>query len=138
MAEGRAATPAALAAYEASLAKDREIVRLLLKTRERLKILFEHTSLTPEAMRRDKAETFAQMRREYAQIRQRWRGDSRYDRTFAKPWNNARLNTVDSYYDLVPGFERLFKAKGGDPERFYGAVAAMGRLTKEQRRQLLR
>ncbi len=129
---------AALAEYEAALAKDREIVRLLLKTRERLKTLYEHTSLTPEALRREKAETFAQMRREYAQIRRRWRGDSRYDRSFARPWNNARLNTVDTYYDLVPGFERLLEAKGGDRERFYRAVAAMQRLSKEQRRKLLR
>ncbi len=126
-----------LAHYEASLAKDREIVRLLLRTREKLKRLYLSNSRHVEQMRRERAAILRRMREEYAQIRARWRGDSRYDRTFAKPWNNARLNTVATYYDLVPGFERLLKAKRGDMKAFYSAVKAMRRMTKEERRAAL-
>jgi predicted aminopeptidase len=127
----------ALARYEASLAKDREIIRLLLQTRERLKRLYLSESRTVAQMRRGKAAILQQMREDYAQIRARWRGDSRYDRTFAKPWNNARLNTVATYYDLVPGFERLLEAKRGDLKAFYAAVEAMRTMTKTERRAAL-
>ena len=127
----------ALARYEASLAKDREIIRLLLQTREKLKRLYMSESRSVAQMRRGKAAILQEMREEYAQIRARWRGDSRYDRTFAKPWNNARLNTVATYYDLVPGFERLLEAKRGDLNAFYAAVEAMRTMTKTERRVAL-
>ena len=127
----------ALARYEASLAKDREIIRLLLQTREKLNRLYLSKSSTVAQMRRGKAAILQQMREEYARIRARWRGDSRYDRTFAKPWNNARLNTVATYYDLVPGFERLLEAKRGDLKSFYAAVEAMRTMTKMERRAVL-
>jgi predicted aminopeptidase len=127
----------ALARYETSLAKDREIIRLLLQTREKLKRLYLSKSCTVAQMRRGKAVILQQMREEYAHIRARWRGDSRYDRSFAKPWNNARLNTVATYYDLVPGFERLLEAKQGDLKSFYAAVEAMRTMTKTERRAAL-
>lgn len=126
-----------LARYEASLAKDREIIQLLLATREKLRRLYLRESLGPERMRREKASIFEQMRAEYAVIRQRWRGDSRYDRTFAKPWNNARLNTVATYYDLVPGFEQILRRHGGDLDAYFAAVEKMRRLSKEERRVVL-
>jgi predicted aminopeptidase len=88
-------------------------------------------------MRRGKPPCLQQMRQEYAQIRVRWRGDSRYDRTFAKPWNNARLNAVATYYDLVPGFEQLLKAKRGDLKLFYAAVETMRTMNKTERRAAL-
>ena len=125
------------ARYEASLAKDREIIRLLLQTREKLKRLYLSESRSVAQMRREKAAILQQMREEYAQVRGRWRGDSRYDRTFAKPWNNARLNTVATYYDLVPGFHRLLEAKRGDLKAFYVAVEAMRTMTKTERRAAL-
>jgi predicted aminopeptidase len=123
--------------YEASLAKDREIIRLLLQTRKKLKRLYLSKCCSVAQMRRGKGAILQTMREEYAQIRTRWRGDSRYDRTFGKPWNNARLNTVATYYDLVPGFERLLEAKRGDLTAFYAAVEAMGTMTKTERRAVL-
>ena len=89
-------------------------------------------------MRSGKAAVFKRMREEYAQIRARWRGDSRYDRTFAEPWNNARLNTVATYYELVPGFERLLKMHRGDVQSFYAAVKEMRKMKKDKRHALLR
>ena len=66
----------ALSKYEAGLEKDREIIRLLLRTRERLARLYGDTTQSAETMRREKAGIFAGMLREHAQIRQRWRGES--------------------------------------------------------------
>ena len=48
-------------------------------------------------------------------------------------WNNARLNTISSYYTLVPGFERLLKEHGGDLESFHRAVERMRKLSPEAR-----
>jgi predicted aminopeptidase len=128
----------ARAKYESALSKDREIVRLLLMTRGKLDRLYHDASLSLDEKRRRKAAVFQRMRTDYAIIRKRWRGDSRYDRAFAKPWNNARLNTVATYYDLVPGFQRLLRREGGDLEKFFAAVARMRAMTKEDRRELLR
>jgi len=65
-------------------------------------------------------------------------GDSRYDRAFAKPWNNARLNSVATCFDLVPVFERLLKSERGDLKSFHAAVGKMRHVTKDERRARLR
>jgi len=41
--------------------------------------------------------------------------------------NNAHLASVATYFDCVPGFERLLAAQGGDLPRFYAAVKALAR-----------
>ena len=51
--------------------------------------------------------------------------------------HNAPLNTVATYYDLVPGFERLLEAKRGDLKAFHAAVEAMRTMTKAERRAAL-
>jgi predicted aminopeptidase len=128
----------ALARYETALKKDREIIRLLLESRQKLKAIYAQKARSPEEMRGEKAAVFARMREGYARIRARWRDDSRYDRTFAKPWNNARLNTVATYYELVPHFERLLKVHGGDLRTFYESVEAMRKMSSDKRRIVLR
>jgi predicted aminopeptidase len=77
------------------------------------------------------------MEKRYAAIRLQWRGDSRYDRFFAKPMNNARLNTVATYYDLLPAFERLLKQCDGDLEQFFAVLKATKSLSKKDRRARL-
>ncbi len=124
----------ALARYEASISKDREIIRLLLDTRQKLECLYADRGRGPDAMRRDKAALFKTMVRDYAQRSD----DPRYHRAFAKPWNNSRLNSVATYFDLVPGFERLLRMEHADLKLFYAAVEKMGRLSKEERRRQLR
>ena len=128
----------ALIRYEAALAKDREIIGLLLRTRGKLENLYADKARSVAAMRRAKAGVFKNMRAEYAKIRARWRGDSRYDRAFSKPWDNARLNTVATYYDLLPGFQRVLAEQRGDLESFYAEVEKMRRMNKDERRALLR
>ena len=127
----------ALGRYEAGLSKNREIVRLLLETREKLDHIYRKHSRSPEQMRREKAAAFRRMRADYARIRSQGRDDSRHDPSFAKPWNNARLNIVATYYELVPGFERLLNEQHGDLDAFYATVEDARRLTKTERRTLL-
>lgn len=128
---------AALASYETSLANDREIIALLLATRAKLGQLYARQDLPPAQMRQRKAALLAELHTGYLDIRKRHPGFSLYDRAFAKPWNNARLNTVSTYYDLVPGFERLLARDHGDLHAFYGDVEKMRFLSKQERRARL-
>jgi len=128
---------AALAEYESGLAKDRDIVHLLLDTRDKLARLYAEKNLSPEEMRRRKNAIFAGLQTRYLEVRRHHHGDSLYDRAFAKPWNNARLNTVATYYDLVPAFERLLQREHGNLPAFYADVEKMRHLSKEERRARL-
>jgi predicted aminopeptidase len=128
---------AALAEYESGLAKDRDIVHLLLHTRDQLAKLYAQKGLSPEEMRRRKNALFADLHTGYLEVRRLHHGDSLYDRAFAKPWNNARLNTVATYYDLVPGFDRLLQREHGNLPAFYRDVEKMRHLSIEERRKRL-
>jgi len=44
---------------------------------------------------------------------------------------------VATYYDLVPGFERLLQCEHGDLHAFYADVEKMRHLSKEERRAQL-
>lgn len=123
----------ATAQYEARLARERKIIGLLLHTRQELERLYADKSRGTEAMRQEKTAILRTMRREYAQSH----GDSRYDRAFSKPWNNARLNSVATYFDLLPGFERLLKREHGNLKTFHAAVGKMRPFTKDERRAQL-
>jgi len=65
----------------------------MLTTRARLDRLYQDKTIDVTEMRRRKLAIFGQLHTEYLEIRQHWRGDSRYDRAFAKPWNNALIST---------------------------------------------
>ena len=120
--------------YENDIAKDREIIHLLLDTRRELKQAYARGG----DLEATKTKTFAQMGARYAAIKQHWSGDSRFDRFFSKPMNNARLNTVATYYDLVPGFERMIQQAGGDLDKFFVQIESMKSLSKEARRAQVR
>jgi predicted aminopeptidase len=79
------------------------------------------------------------MRIRYAKLKEGWGvTKSGYDGWFAEPVNNAQLNTVAAYYDLVPAFQALLRVKGGDMEKFYEAVGELGKMPFEKRHQDLR
>ncbi|HUQ09901.1 MAG TPA: aminopeptidase [Steroidobacteraceae bacterium] len=48
--------------------------------------------------------------------------------------NNARLASLATYYECVPGFRRMLAEQGHDLPRFYDAVRALAKLPREQRR----
>jgi predicted aminopeptidase len=51
--------------------------------------------------------------------------------------NNARLASLATYYDCVPGFERLLAGEQHDLPRFYAAVRSLAKLPREERRSRL-
>ncbi len=120
--------------YEAHLKKSRASVHLMLRTREKLKDVYARTYRSVETERLAKQRVFDDMLKEAARARSQSRSNIQYA---PKIWNNARLNTVATYYNMVPGFERLLKEKGGDLEAFHREVSSMRKLSNEERMKIL-
>ena len=143
---------AALDKYLAQIRRTRQFAHLLGRTRECLETLYGDTrtaegklkaakkplAVPPEQLRREKQDVLDRLQREYVQLKSQWGGDTEYDEWFAHPVNNAQLNSVAAYYDLVPGFERLLQQNGGDLEKFYEAVGQLAREPKTERDRRLR
>ena len=121
--------------YEINHHLEGEFIQLVQQTRGRLERLFAETGHTPEAMRALKQAEFARLRREADALKKKTGASLPIDRWFSKPVNNARLNTLATYYDLVPGFERMLQDEGGDLEKFLTRVDAMKSMPDEERKR---
>ena len=95
------------------------------------------TRLAPDEMRQRKGEVFARLVAELKAL------DARQGRASAlvaeldgKP-NNARLASLVTYYDCVPGFERLLADQQRDLPGFYAAARELAKLPREVRRERL-
>ena len=137
--------------YLAQVRRTMQFAHLVKQTRKRLQILYgdepnANGKLTaaktppassPEQLWRRKQDLLDDMKQEYQALKTQWGGISEYDPWFARPLNNAQLNSVASYYDLVPGFEKLLAENGGDLEQFYQAVETLSHEPKAERHRLL-
>jgi predicted aminopeptidase len=110
-------------------------------TRERLKGLYETPGLSPDAKAEGKRRLMEQFRSEYEQMKVAaggdpllWRG---YDR-WVREANNAFFGAQAAYDELVPGFEALFRLKGGSWTAFYDATRQLAALPKEERHRQLK
>jgi predicted aminopeptidase len=144
--------PTAYEHYLAELRRTEQFAKLIRTTRERLAALYgdERTeeggfkagkkprALRDEQLRMDKQQLIERLRQEYSQRKMEWGGATDYDTWFAARINNAQLNSVAAYYDLVPGFERLLAQNGGDLEKFYDAAHRLAHEHKRERDRSLR
>ncbi len=121
--------------YESALARNDEFVRIVQKARASLESIYALQSETamPGPRRMDKERVFEQLRRDYAQLRARSESNAGYDAWFAGDLNNAKLNSVATYYSLVPAFDRLLLAQQCQLEAFYQAVEGLTRLPEAER-----
>jgi predicted aminopeptidase len=133
-----AQNPKAYEDYVTSRRRDNEFIKLVLGARDQLQAVYSDTRLPDAEKLRRKAEVIRQLRGDYAKLKMRWGvTQSGYDRWFSEPINNAKLTTIATYYDLVPAFQAMLKAQGGDIEKFYQAVGALAKLPKDKRHQAL-
>jgi predicted aminopeptidase len=125
--------------YQEGLQHENDFVRLVMATRQDLQKVYHDAQLPGAAKLRRKAEIIEETRRRYATLKSSW-GVSQcgYDEWFAQPINNAQLNTVAAYYDLVPAFQALLRAQGRDMEKFFQAARDLAKLPLAKRRQALR
>lgn len=129
-------TPQLLAEVQALEGRREQFRALTQRYREQL--LAVYASPADEATKRArKADVMAALRADYAALKAGpWAGFAGYDTWFAQA-NNASLGVLAAYNELVPGFERLFQAEGGDFTRFYAAVRALADLPRSERRARL-
>jgi predicted aminopeptidase len=118
-AEGR---PAELARFRAVQARKRELAARVAEVRERLELVYR-SSLPREAQ-------LEQKRAEWQRLRLSFPGIP------AEP-NNAFLASIAVYTELVPAFERLLAASGGDLEDFYARVRQLAKSGKRDVDELL-
>jgi predicted aminopeptidase len=134
------------AAYDADLRRKDQFVAIVMRARERLKKVYgeesaqtTHTRPDPgseslvKTKRAEKAQVLAQLRADYEALKASWGGDTSYDAWFKRPINNARLNTIATYYHFVPAFQRLLANNGGDLQKFFADAKALSGLDKEKR-----
>ena len=107
-------------------------------TRQRLTTLFrqksefnDHARL--EGLAADKKAIVDALHMKFERHRPAESGWESYDQWFDQPVNNAQLNTITTYYQLVPAFERLLAREGGDLAAFYEEVRRLGTLKKGAR-----
>ena len=125
---------AELDAWLAARRRDREVVALALATRDALAEAFAEPR--PDDWKRQrKAELLDELRRAYGSRRADW--GNRWDGFFDDGLNNARLASLSSYTELLPGLRRLLAEEGRDLERFYAAAAELAELSPEARGERL-
>ncbi len=112
---------AALKEYETQLDRRRQVYGLIMETRDALEALYD-TDLPEEVKRSRKAQAFAELKQRYSALRQSWPGDAPRAEWFDLDLNNAHLNAVATYFDMVPYFTEMLRKEGGDLERFYEAA----------------
>jgi predicted aminopeptidase len=138
--------------YLTELRRTSQFVHLVMDTRSQLEALYGDTE-TPDGkvkatqlkrgvpraeMRQQKQRIFDEFHRRYAELRAQWGDHIEHDEWLSDEVNNAELNSVATYYDLLPDFERLLQSNGGDLEKFYQAADRLAKEPRIKRRQSLR
>lgn len=128
----RSATPERLRAFETQQERKAQFHRLVADTRDKLRAIYR-ASLAPDAKRRAKMATIAEMKRTYADLKASWGGYGGYDPWFSQPLNNAALGSVTLYTQWVQAFHALLEQGGGSLPHFYQRAAALADLPKTER-----
>jgi predicted aminopeptidase len=117
--------PDLMRTFLAESTKERAFIELFARGRAQLKQLYA-SGLPQEEMRQKKAAVFAALTEEVRAL-QNQQGDHYYDSWLKEGLNNAHLASVATYYQCVPGFERLLAEQGGDLQRFYAAARELSK-----------
>jgi len=125
-----------LAKYQKRRVRQAEGVALVARFRGELGALYG-MNMGEELMRTRKAQVFARLVAELRALDARFGTESHLAAELDGRPNNARLASLATYYDCVPGFERLLAGEQHDLARFYTAARALAKLPREERRSRL-
>jgi predicted aminopeptidase len=112
-------------------ADENAFIDLFAWGRERLKKLYA-SGLSPDQLRPKKAALFAELT-DQARALQRKQGHLYYESWLKEGLNNAHLASVATYYQCVPGFQRLLAEQAGDLVRFYAAARELSKIPRAER-----
>lgn len=127
--------PQDIGRIELARTRRNDFVRLVLSFRQELHQLY--AMILPDEIKRErKAVIMADLREAYTRQKEQWGGYSGYDAWFAAA-NNARLNAVGTYHDLVPALRALLQSVGGDLPLFFEQCRQLAKLTQSARHESL-
>jgi predicted aminopeptidase len=120
-------------AFRDAQQREQQLVSLLASTRARLKQLYASQRPRPDMVVK-KAEVFTQLTAEIRAL-ERPEGVSvpLYGQWIAQGLNNARLASVATYFECVPGFMRLLHEQDDDLPRFYAAARQLAEQPRAER-----
>jgi len=124
---------ARMQAFRDEQQRERALVSLLAASRARLEQLYA-SALPRDEMVVRKAEVFAQLAHDIRALERR-QGVTYplYEEWIAAGLNNARLASVATYFECVPGFMRLLHGQGDDLPRFYDAARKLAQQPRSER-----
>ncbi len=129
--------PQRIEMFEQMDAADRAFATLLRRTRRRLARLYA-SGLPHPQMLKHKHAVFAHLATQIHALEQRLQVRTPlYNRWIRQGLNNADLVSVGTYYDCLPGFERLLRREHGDLRRFYAAARRLAHEPKPIRDRAL-
>ena len=102
---------------------EQTIVRAFGDGRQQLAHLYAQT--LPIEQKRQRKQEILKATGEHVQALEREHKLPLYDVWIKAGLNNAHLASIGTYYDCVPGFQRLLDANGGNLAAFYAAVKNM-------------
>jgi predicted aminopeptidase len=106
---------------------DQQFIALLRHARDRLAAVYGSQAPREKKLLR-KRQVFADLAADIHALERRLAVRAPlYDHWIANGLNNADLASVGTYYDCVPGFERLLRQQNGDLPRFYDAARELAR-----------
>lgn len=122
-----------LVRYRKRRERQAESLVVIRRYRAELKALYA-SGIAVDVMRSRKATVFARLVGELEAIDRRYSVKSGIVEDLQGQPNNARLASLATYYDCVPGFEKLLAAEDHDLPRFYSAVRELAKLPRAERR----
>jgi predicted aminopeptidase len=118
--------------------RERQAESLALVSRYRRELAQLYAAPIPVGeMRERKRTVFARLVAELRALAERHGTESTLAAELDGRPNNARLASIATYYECVPGFQRLLAERQYDLPRFYDAVREIARLPREERRARL-
>jgi len=124
-------------AFRDDAAREEQFLKLLAGARAQLAALYA-SGASPQQMRARKQQILTALGEAIHAFEKREHVSyPLYDQWIAEGLNNARLASVATYYDCVPGFKRLLAKEHGDLPAFYAAARALAKLPRKERHQQL-
>jgi len=109
--------------YLARHQSEQLIVDVFADGRRRLATLYASSPALPiDEQRARKHEILSATGEQVLAVERQFKVHSGYDQWISDGLNNAHLASVGTYFDCVPGFQRLLAANGGSLPAFYAAV----------------
>ncbi len=123
-------------AYRQKLQRREVFIQLLLKHRAHLKEIYT-SNISDAEKRAAKTRVFADLRADYAALKQSWGGDTDFDGWFKQDLNNAHLAAVGLYTRYVEALQMILTRQAGNLTAFYREVERIKHLDANERATIL-